>query len=198
MSTFFTSDTHFGHANIIRYSRRPYDDVDVMNDGLVDAWNDTVRPTDEVWHLGDVVMGNAAQTLELVGHLHGRKLLVPGNHDRCWSGHRKVGPWAQRYEAAGFELLPNQVALQLADRDVLACHFPYKGDSHDDDRYVEHRPTDDGRWLLHGHVHEKWRQCGRQVNVGTDVWGYRPVEVAVLEDLIRAGENDLDRWGVPV
>jgi calcineurin-like phosphoesterase family protein len=197
VSTFFTSDTHFGHANIIRYSSRPYPDVDVMNDGLVDAWNDTVRPADEVWHLGDVVMGNAAETLRLVPRLHGRKLLVPGNHDRCWEGHRSLGPWRQRYIDAGFTVLPSQVTTTLADREVLLCHFPYSGDSHDEDRYRSHRPLDRGQWLVHGHVHEKWRQAGRQVNVGTDVWDYRPVAAEAVEDLIRAGEHDLDRWGSP-
>lgn len=195
MSTYFTSDTHFGHANIIRYSRRPFQDVDGMNDSLVEAWNDTVRPTDEVWHLGDVVMGNAAESLELIAYLHGRKLLVPGNHDRCWEGHKKPGAWAQTYELAGFEIMPSQTSLRLADREVQLCHFPYEGDSHDQDRYDSHRPADRGQWLLHGHVHDKWRQHGRQVNVGMDVWDYRPVAVESLEALIRAGENDLDRWG---
>ena len=41
-------------------------------------------------------------------------------------------------------------------------------------RYIEHRPDDDGGWLLHGHVHEKWRQNGRQINVGVDAWNFAP------------------------
>jgi calcineurin-like phosphoesterase family protein len=70
---------------------------------------------------------------------------------------------------------------------VLACHFPYRGDSHDQDRYVEHRPVDEGAWLLHGHVHERWRVLDRMINVGVDVWDYRPVSEATLADLIRVG-----------
>ena len=78
--------------------------------------------------------------------------------------------------AAGFDaVLPEQVELTLGDRSVVACHFPYVGDSHDDDRFAPHRPVDDGRILLHGHVHNRWRIDGRQVNVGCDVWDYRPV-----------------------
>lgn len=194
----FTSDTHFGHANIIGYSQRPYRDVAQMNDELVDAWNDRVRPDDEIWHLGDVVMGKAEQTLPIISRLHGRKYLVPGNHDRCWTGHRKTGDWAAKYTAAGFTLLDNQSPLELAGRQVLTCHFPYAGDSHDTDRYAEHRPVDRGQWLIHGHVHEKWRQRGRQINVGVDVWNWAPVHADTLTAMINAGPADLDRWGQPV
>lgn len=58
---------------------------------------------------------------------------------------------------------------------ALACHLPYQGDSHDDRRFVGQRPADAGLVLLHGHVHERWKVNGRQVNVGVDVWDYRPV-----------------------
>lgn len=182
-----TADTHFGHANIIRYTNRPFGGVEQMDQALVDAWNDRVHLGDEVWHLGDVVMGRAEQTLAIISRLHGRKLLIPGNHDRCWTGHRKVGTWAQRYAAAGFTVLGPQQTLQLAGRQVLACHFPYTGDSHGPDRYTEHRPVDQGSWLLHGHVHDSWRQQGRQINVGVDAWEMAPVAMATLEALIAAG-----------
>lgn len=193
----FTADTHFSHRNIIAYTSRPFVDVDDMDAGLIERWNDVVRPDDEVFHLGDVVMGKAEQSLTLIPRLHGRLMLVPGNHDRCWSGHRRTGDWGQRYEAAGFTLLSNLHRLNLADRDVLTCHFPYEGDSHDRDRYAEHRPADRGDWLLHGHVHEKWRQNGRQINVGVDVWDYQPVHADTVAALIRAGRAHLDRHGTP-
>ena len=73
MSLYLTSDTHFGHRNIIGYCNRPYTDVDEMEGALVERWNDTVRPTDEIWHLGDVAMGKLEQTLQIVRRLHGRK-----------------------------------------------------------------------------------------------------------------------------
>jgi calcineurin-like phosphoesterase family protein len=177
MTRWFTSDLHFGHANIIRYCHRPYADVDAMDRDLVARWNATVAPDDEVWVLGDVAMGRIDESLELVHELAGTKRLVPGNHDRCWPGRgESAAGWRQRYEAAGFaEVLPEQVPLTLGDRPALACHFPYVGDSHDDARFESHRPADHGLLLLHGHVHTKWRIDRRQVNVGCDVWDYRPV-----------------------
>ena len=67
---------------------------------------------------------------------------------------------------------------------MIACHFPYRGDSHDHDRFVAHRPVDRGAWLLHGHVHERWQERDRMINVGVDAWDYRPVAEEQLAGLI--------------
>jgi calcineurin-like phosphoesterase family protein len=192
MSVWFTSDLHLGHANIIEYSHRPFPGVEAMNRALIDGWNDTVGPDDDVWVLGDFALGRIDATLPRARELHGRKLLLCGNHDRCWAGHgdRSLA-WKARYLQAGFaEVHQGQRELSVAGRLVLACHFPYVGDSHDRDRYLDARPADRGQWLLHGHVHEKWRQRGRMINVGVDAWGYRPVSESALGEMMAAGPAD--------
>jgi calcineurin-like phosphoesterase family protein len=79
----------------------------------------------------------------------------------------------------------------LGETTVLVHHFPYHGDSRGDtDRFAEHRPVDDGAWLLHGHVHDRWRQAGRQINVGVDAWGGQPVGDEALAELIAGGPAD--------
>jgi calcineurin-like phosphoesterase family protein len=193
MTTWFTADLHFGHANIINYSGRPFADVTAMNQALIERWNASIHPDDTVWVLGDVALGRIDETLALVGELNGRKLLLAGNHDRCWAGHgRRSEGWTERYLAAGFvEVHQGQTHVKVGNHRVLACHFPYRGDSHDHDRFVEQRPVDQGAWLLHGHVHERWRQRGRMINVGVDAWGYGPVDESTLEALIHDGPNDL-------
>ena len=202
MPTWFSSDLHFGHRNIIEYCGRPFADTDEMNHALIARWNEVVAPGDEVWVLGDVALGRIADTLPLVGALHGTKHLVSGNHDRCWPGNGpKATEWEARYLDAGFTSLHHGTAtLEVGGRRVLACHFPYQGDSHDYDRHPEARPIDDGSWLLHGHVHERWRQRGRMINVGADAWDCRPVSDAALAALIAAGEADLAPLpgGVPI
>lgn len=79
--TWFTSDTHFGHKNILEYEKeaRPFNSVEEMNETLISNWNDTVRPKDIVYHLGDFAFGK--HNLHIAGRLHGRKRLVLGNHD---------------------------------------------------------------------------------------------------------------------
>jgi calcineurin-like phosphoesterase family protein len=192
MSTWFTSDMHFGHENIIRYSHRPFRDVSHMHEGLIERWNDVVQPDDTVWVLGDVAMGTIEESLRCVSRLNGRKLLVAGNHDRCWSFHgAKHERWITHYQDAGFaEIHQGQISFDLDGRLVDLCHFPYRGDSQYEDRYLDARPVDSGAWLLHGHVHETWKQWGRMINVGCDVWDYRPVAASELAELISQGPTD--------
>lgn len=195
MTQYFTADLHIGHRNIIDYTNRPFTSVEHMNAELVRRWNSVVQHTDDVYVLGDLALGKLSESMEVAKALRGRKFLVPGNHDRCWPGHSKVRPSDRMaYQDAGFTILPPQQTMVCRDPNaapsyqLLLHHFPYVGDSHDTDRYVEHRPVDDGRWLLHGHIHDKWRVKDRMINVGVDVWGYAPVSQYAIMGLIeRAG-----------
>lgn len=187
MTKYYTSDLHIGHANIISYCNRPFDSVDEMNAALIERWNATVGPFDDVWVLGDVAMGRIDETLPMISSLNGVKTLLPGNHDRCWLGHKKRGDWLRRYHEAGFDYIIDRDVVEgfLGKRCVLVSHFPYQGDSHDEDRYEDHRPTDHGLPLLHGHVHDKWTVKGRMINVGVDVRGFAPVsEDELREELL--------------
>lgn len=83
---FLVSDTHFGHAGMCRFMRedgvtklRPWNDPAEMDEFMVKAWNETVKPTDKVYHLGDVVINRKA--LSTLSRLNGDKVLIRGNHD---------------------------------------------------------------------------------------------------------------------
>ena len=85
-SVFLVSDTHFGHAGVCRFTRndgvtklRPWNDADEMDEAMVKAWNERVKPTDKVYHLGDVVINRKA--LGIMRRLNGDKVLIRGNHD---------------------------------------------------------------------------------------------------------------------
>ena len=85
-SVFLVSDTHFGHAGVCRFTRsdgvtklRPWDDAEEMDEAMVKAWNDRVKPNDKVYHLGDVVINRKA--LPILSRLNGDKVLIRGNHD---------------------------------------------------------------------------------------------------------------------
>ena len=133
-------------------------------------------------------MGGVEHTIEQLGRLHGRIVLVPGNHDRVWAGDRRRERWRDRYLEAGIaEIVDATKSLELADGTVVDVdHFPYSGDSGPMDRYVDWRPADRGRVLLHGHVHSAWRTNDRMVNVGVDVWDYAPVREQQVIELIAA------------
>ena len=86
-ATFLVSDTHFGHAGVCRFAHpddpevklRPWSDPDEMDEEMVRRWNERVRPTDKVYHLGDVVINRRA--LRTLHRLNGDKVLIRGNHD---------------------------------------------------------------------------------------------------------------------
>ena len=86
-SVFLVSDTHFGHAGVCRFTHpddpdvklRPWDNADEMDEEMIQRWNDRVRPTDKVYHLGDVVINRKA--LKTLHRLNGDKVLIRGNHD---------------------------------------------------------------------------------------------------------------------
>jgi calcineurin-like phosphoesterase family protein len=180
-----TSDWHLDHGKIIEYCNRPFPDTAAMNTALIDNCNDVVGPGDELWFVGDLAMGKRYESVPLFKKLRCRNLYcVPGNHDHCHPMHPKRDQFRQLYEDAGFKILDTEIAVEIGGHQVLVCHFPYEGDSHDEDRYLEHRPVDTGLWLIHGHVHDQYRVRGRQINVGVDVWDYYPVSEDQLLEII--------------
>ena len=80
---YFTSDLHIGHKNIIKYSNRPFSSVEEMNEALIANWNKTVKPEDDIWHLGDFFFTKEKQeAIDILNKLNGRKHLIWGNHDK--------------------------------------------------------------------------------------------------------------------
>ncbi len=199
MAIFFTSDTHYYHSNIIRYSKRPYLSVEEMNEALIANWNRVVGPEDLVYFLGDFSM--AFRSVELYSNrLMGRKRIVPGNHDFGIHSYHKKGrnpenraAWKLKWEAYGWEILPEQTIIDLGSLGIAnLCHMPYSSELGKEfhDKYEKWRPVDDGRLLLHGHVHELWQtkrspKGTLMVNVGVDVNDYTPISVAQLEDIVK-------------
>lgn len=179
MTRWFTADTHFGHANIIKYCARPFRDVEHMEDELIIRWNARVQPRDRVYHLGDFGWGRKAperreQAERILAQLNGEVLLLPGNHDRkakgWWPG-KTVGN-----EKNGSSITLDRVHTRLRHRPVYESTLPLQ---------------------LCGHVHEAfkskyWKEYDVVVvNVGVDVWNWCPVsETEILEEAARCrGEN---------
>lgn len=186
---FWTSDLHFGHANIREYCPDRLalgPDVDSMNVELIERWNETVMPSDDIWIVGDLCMGKLADTLPLVARLNGHKQLFVGNHDRPFK-EKGRSKWELAYSEVGIESFTyGTIHTTIGRYSVSVNHFPYEGDSHDEDRFVDHRPKNQGQILIHGHVHDTWKINGRQINVGVDVWDYRPVHEDEIVAIVSA------------
>jgi calcineurin-like phosphoesterase family protein len=204
---YFTADLHLGHERIIELCDRPYSGVAEMNGAIIEGINSTVGSRNTLVILGDVVLGKFEETLALLKEIRAaRVLIVPGNHDRfsLAYGHRgaveaqrtKRRLWMAEYESqrrnGSLVCLEDRVTSQwtarVAGRRVMLSHYPYRGDSimgpqgEIVDRHRHLRPRDGGLPLIHGHVHGRWRELGRMLNVGVDVNGYRPVAEADIAD----------------
>jgi calcineurin-like phosphoesterase family protein len=185
VSIWFTADTHFGHERIIELCNRPFASVDEMNEVMIERWNAVVRPRDFVVHLGDVAMGKIADTLPLVGRLNGTKTLIPGNHDRVFSANKPAHIERFRPEYLKvFDWIDREWVTRFYYDSIHLCHFPFGGDSREEDRFAGNRPQDWGQWLIHGHVHDAWKVNGRQINVGVDVWDFTPVRLDQVMEVI--------------
>ena len=83
MSTWVTSDLHFSHSSILNFcpETRPYNDATVMNRVMIEQWNDIVLPDDLTYIIGDVAFCTGLKASDILWQLHGRKILIKGNHD---------------------------------------------------------------------------------------------------------------------
>lgn len=192
MTTWFTSDTHFGHERINELANRPFTSVEEMNEAIIERWNAVVAPEDTVYHLGDVAMGKIADSLPLIGRLNGTKILVEGNHDRTFTdkGKKREPEWRQKYLEV-FAAVRDNYAVMIEGREVMLSHFPYDGDSHDEDRFAGDRLVDKGAALLHGHTHalaqvSHSKAKSLQIHVGVDAWEFAPVSEETVAVLLRA------------
>lgn len=147
---FYIADTHFGHANIIRYDNRPFDNVSQMDEALIDRWNETVTDDDTVYILGDFSWYKEDVTIEILDSLAGHKVLIKGNHDR-------ISPAV----AKRFDKICDYLEITDDKERVIMSHYPM--------------PFWNGQFRntvhLYGHVHnshqynfcESWRRELKQI-----------------------------------
>lgn len=132
----FTSDTHFGHLNIIRYCDRPFKDQYHMDKVLINNWNSLISNDDIVIHAGDFCWGGKGEWIHLLHRLNGTKILVPGNHDRDKDIPKEM------FEMVAYGYLNMEIKDDKPQR-ITACHFPMLSWHH------SHK----GAWNLFGHWH---------------------------------------------
>lgn len=175
------SDTHFRHANILRFTDSTtgklvrgdrFADVDEMDEHMIERWNSVVKQGDIVYHLGDVVMGDQEWFKSNWPRLNGSKRLIVGNHDDIKflsSGgfFKKVSMWRMFPE---FGLLLSHVPFNI--------NSLYRYGSKDDFE----NPTVEPELMLniHGHVHQNASPEGPYRNVSVEVIDYTPVNIEEL------------------
>jgi calcineurin-like phosphoesterase family protein len=162
MKVWFTADTHFGHAGAIGRFKRPFHSVREMDEALIAHWNSVVKTDDEVWHLGDFAYrAKPEHVCELLSRLNGRKHLITGNNDG-----------AATVDATAWASISAYADIEVDGVRLVLCHYPFRTW---DGMYK-------GAYNLHGHSHGQLAAMTRQVDVGVDVWDFKPIGL----DAIRA------------
>lgn len=162
MRYWFTSDTHFGHWNIVRYCNRPFKSLDEMDETMIKRWNERVKKEDIVFFIGDFCFKGSGKRGEGIktpssyweGRLNGKIIHLQGNHDKNNST----------------KAIIERLTIRFGGRRIHLVHHPQFAD---------------GTYKINftGHVHEKWQvkrvetKKGSTVciNVGVDVWQFMPV-----------------------
>lgn len=175
---FFTSDTHFNHANIIRYCQRPFKDTAEMNETLIANWNRTVGNDDIVFHLGDFCLGGAAEWTQMLDRLNGRIYLILGNHD--------LKNIRQGF-IDRFEHVAMQMRIEVGKKKIYLSHYPFLC-------FEGGYKTD--VWQLFGHVHTRSSNTGidagrlqhlypTQFDVGVDNNNFTPLSFDQVRERIQ-------------
>jgi len=171
MATYFISDTHFGHDNVIKHSARPFANVEEMNEAMILNWNARVKTDDTVYILGDVCFKiKTEDAIRIVSKLNGHKILITGNHDRRYLKD-------ERYRAL-FDEIADMKAITIDGEWAHLCHYPIL----DWDKKFR------GAWHIFGHIHNRLsaeyaiiRNEERMLNAGAEIVGYAPTN---FRDLI--------------
>lgn len=169
---FYTADLHFGHANILKYCNRPFQNVEEMDEQLIKNWNSVISAKgDTVYILGDFSFYKDQQkTINVLNRLNGsEKHLILGNHDvhmKAWVKEKFTSceyykeiyiPDTEGYGGKQFVVL-----MHYAMKVFNKCHH--------------------GAIQLFGHSHGTILGNSQQLDVGVDCWNYTPVSYTQIKE----------------
>lgn len=160
MKYFFTSDTHYCHAGIIDHCKRPFKNVEHMNEILIRNFNSRVTSDDIVFFLGDFCFKSSGEfnAKTFLNRLNGNFIFILGNHDKN----------------NGVKSCMTSAVIELGGKEIYLVHNP-------EDFHAGYELN------LVGHVHNHWRTRIMEskdlktrtiiYNVGVDVHSFYPIEI---------------------
>ena len=168
----FTSDHHFGHANIIKYSNRPFASVEEMDETMINRWNERVGIDDEVYHLGDVGLASPNKLLRVLNELNGTIYLIKGNHEASALACSKRFEWIKDYH----ELLVPDTDAHGGERLIILMHYAMRVWN------VSHH----GSWHLYGHSHGSLpdNEASLSFDVGVDCHNFYPLSYQDVKNIM--------------
>jgi calcineurin-like phosphoesterase family protein len=172
-----TSDSHWNHVNILRFTdsntgklvRPEFKDVTDMNETMIRNWNSVVKPGDKVYHLGDVFFGDKEWFKKMWPRLNGSKRLVIGNHDDV------------KFLSSGGFFGKVMMWRMFPEFNILMSHVPL----HESGLYRGAK-KDSPMLNVHGHIHQNKSPKGPYKCVCVEQTNYTPVHI---EDLAKIAKK---------
>jgi len=169
----FTSDTHWGHANIIKHCNRPFTDVTEMDAVLLDNINSVVKTNDTLYHLGDFSWKKtAARYREKIRCRN--VILILGNHDPQTKNGQPLDILHEIFSQV-FVVLRIRPLISGSRQPIILSHYAMRT------WHGSHR----GSWNLHGHSHGTLPGNGsKSLDVGVDQHNYSPINLETVTNLM--------------
>lgn len=167
--SWFASDYHFDHKNILKYDKRPFDSVEEMNEEIISNHNALVSDDDDVYFLGDFCFSNKAE--DYLKQLKGNLYFIRGNHDNSdiIRLYKKYGTYLGDFKE-----------IRVNGTNITLCHYAMKvwNKSH----Y--------GAWHLYGHSHGSLPDDinSNSFDVGVNCHDYKPLEYSDVKAIMAKKE----------
>lgn len=113
---YYTADLHLGHANVIKFDKRPFVSAEEMDRTLIANWNSRVTDRDKVYIAGDLIFKSEKPAEWYLEQLCGIKYLVIGNHEKAVLGSEKACSY--------FEDIDKMMHIKDGKHQICICHFP--------------------------------------------------------------------------
>jgi calcineurin-like phosphoesterase family protein len=156
-SYFFTADEHYGHNNIITYCKRPFDNVEQMDETIIQRHNEVVRKEDIVIHNGDFTLLPKIKAQRYISRLSGQHIFLHGSHDH-WLEKLWLDIWEKSIE----------------EQHIVVCHYAMR---------VWPR-SHHNSWQLYGHSHGMLEPLGKQWDIGVDNNNFYPLSFAQIKEIM--------------
>ncbi len=176
MKTYFSSDWHLGHSNILKYDNRPFFSIEEHDAEILRLHNLTVSKTDDFYFLGDFCFGRPEYAEEFLRKMNGNKFFIWGNHDKHMvSLYKKYGQYLGKMEI-----------IKIEGQEITLSHFAMR---------VWNR-SHHGTFMCYGHSHDALETTpwGKSMDVGVQsayrLFGeYRPFSFEEIKNILDQRET---------
>ena len=179
----FSSDLHFGHQQEFIWGPRGFKSSQEHDKTIIKNWNEVVSPQDEVYLLGDIMLGDNNYGIKCLQQLNGKIHIIRGNHD----SETRIALYKT---CANVVEVCDAKQLKLGKHYFFCCHYPTITDNYDDDKpWAQHLIN------LFGHTHQQakfYNDNPYMYCVGLDAHNNYPVKIEQIIDDIKNKKLSLD------